>query len=163
MAMIPYQRFPVQGQWEITVQAPVRQVWAVLDNSANLPKWCGFFVKQTDGGPEQLNATRHCYLDMDGQQSEVWERTIDYEKERRIYWVMERDTGGLIGKILRTFVFGFQLIEQSNGTTKIVFTQYYNPANLFTRLLLVTVMKPKMGKTNQRLLQSLKSYVEQQA
>jgi len=153
----------VHGQWEILVQAPLHKVWAVLDNSANLPEWCGFFVKETDGGPEQLQATRHCYLDMEGQRSEVWERTIDYAKEQRIYWVMERDTGGLIGKILQTFVFGFQFEAQPNGSTKVIFEQYYQPANFFTRILLVTVMKPKMGKTNQRLLQSLKSYVEQQA
>lgn len=161
MSTIPYQTFPVRGKWEIVINAPVRQIWTVVDDSANLPRWCGFFVKQTDGGPEKLNATRHCHVEMGGQQSEVWERTVDYELEQRIFWTMERDTGGLIGKILRTFVFGFKLEKSANNATRVVFEQYYQPANFLTHLLLITLMKPKMGKTNQQLLQSLKTYVEQ--
>lgn len=50
---------PLQGTWEVVIHRPVFDVWRVLDDSANLPRWCDFFVKETTGTTTARGAGAH--------------------------------------------------------------------------------------------------------
>lgn len=150
---------PLQGTWHVLVERPLAEVWRVLDDSANLTGWCGFFVKETNGGKEGPGATRDCVLETGGRRGQVHERCIEYTPQRRIIWTMERDTLGITG-MLRGFTFGFTLEPEGEGRTRVIFEQRWTPATLLARILVPLVMRRQMGRTNEQLLQALKAYVE---
>ena len=149
----------LQGTWEVVIHRPVLDVWRVLDDSANLPRWCDFFVKETTGGKEGLGATRECTLETGGRRGRVYERCVAYEPQRRILWTMERDTLGITG-MLRDFTFGFSIAPEDPGHTRVVFEQRWRPATLLARVLVPLVMRRQMARTNEQLLQALKAFVE---
>ena len=149
---------PVQGTWEITIDAPLDTVWAVLDDSSNLPRWCAFMVKDTTGGKEGLGAMRECTLDSGGRRGRVKERCIDYEPRRRIRWIMDDDTLG-ITRMLDGFSFGFTLREVTPAQTCVVFDQRWRPRTWLAKILAPLVMRRQMARTNMRLLNSLRDYL----
>ncbi|TPV93241.1 MAG: SRPBCC family protein [Myxococcales bacterium FL481] len=150
---------PRQGQWTITAHASLSEIWAVISDSANLPKWCTFMVKETTGGQERLGARRSCTLDTGGRQGRVHERCIEYEPPRRIMWTMDDDTLGMTN-MLDGLAFGFELKPLDAKRTEIVFEQYWKPRTLAAKILAPLVLRRQMSRTNTRLLAHLRDFVD---
>ncbi|MTI31388.1 SRPBCC family protein [Xanthovirga aplysinae] len=147
------------GSWKITIHSSLQGVWKILNDSSNMAIWGRSFVKHTTAGKEYLGAVRNCELQMGNKIGKVKEETIIYKPTSEIFWKMKEDNLGM-KNIMNEFVFGFTTKSIDCQITEVQFEQYYRPSNIFKRLLVKLMMKPKMGKTNKVLLQDLKRLIE---
>jgi hypothetical protein len=80
-------RWEPQGTSEILIRATPERIWALLEDSTRLSEWATL-VKRTTGTLEVLGAVRECDVELDGKPGRVVERCVEYDRLRRIGWLM---------------------------------------------------------------------------
>lgn len=151
----------IQGRNEILIDATPEQVFAVLEDSSRVPEYMQA-VKQIDvpsGRREEVGATRSCQVDMEGKHGEVTERCIELVKNRRISFVVERDSFGFL-KMFEDFGFSFILEPRGDRQTLVALEGFYRERSLLARIMNSMMMKRKLHQLRSGILAGLKVSVQ---
>ncbi len=145
-----------QGSSEITIKTRPEQIWAILEDSTRLAEWAPM-VKHTTGKTESLGSTRTCQVEWEGRKDQVVERCVEAVPNKKIAWVMEQ---GMMKKMFSKISFWFVLESQDSNTTLLRLGFLYEPKHLPARLLYSLMMKQKLEKLRQSLLENLRNLAE---
>ncbi len=151
-----------QGTSEVTIRTTPEKIWALLEDSTRLPEWAKLVKRptRTTGKLEVLGAVRECDVEFDGKPGRVVERCVEYDRHRRIGWLMVEDSLGF-SRMLSDLGFDFVLEPTGQGETRVLNTTYYRPKGLLAKLLSALVMRRKMRGIRERVLGNLKRLTEE--
>lgn len=146
------------GQDEITIDAPSRAVFSLLQDSTLLPRWMPV-VKATTGQHQVLGAIRECEVNISGRRGRMREECSECIPYRRIAWRVLSETVGF-DVMIRDFQFSFELIESGPRDTRVIHRSSYAPKHAFGLLLLRLVGRRKFHQVRVRALLNLKQLSE---
>jgi hypothetical protein len=106
--------------------------------------------------------TRHCNVELGGRTGTMTERCVEFVSHRRAGYVVDDDTLGF-GRMLLDYGFAITLDPRSDRTTALRIDTYYTPRNLLYALLNRLVLRRRMGKLVDGLLQGLKQISERRS
>lgn len=147
-----------QGSSEITVKTGSEEIFAILENSQRLPQWMPP-VKSTSGHMEALGSVRKCEVNFEGRNGYVVEECVVFDRPRRIGWHLREDSIGF-SKMLQHFSFDFVLRQTGPAETRIVYTSYFEPRNLFSQVMIALMLRRKFGAIRQRVLENIRRLAE---
>lgn len=150
-----------QGSDELVIDAGAAEIWAVLEDSRHLSSWAPMVISTT-GTRVTVGSVRECEIDMDGKPGRVVERCVEAIPMQRIAWVLQEDTFGF-NKMLDNFGFAFELEPRGEGHTLVRTISYYEPKNVFARVMNVVMMRRKFASIRTRSLQGLQLVVESES
>jgi Polyketide cyclase / dehydrase and lipid transport len=136
-------------------------IWAVIADSRLLPQWTGVVkdVTYLDGEEEGVGMTRHCNVELGGRTGTMTERCVQFLPSRRAGYVVDDDTLGF-RRMLVDYGFTIALDPRSDRTTALRIDTYYTPRNPLYALLNRLVLRRRMRRTVDGLLQGLKQISE---
>jgi uncharacterized protein YndB with AHSA1/START domain len=155
----------MNGKHQVTrtveVDAEPAAIWRVIADSALLPQWAGVVKDVTYLGEAQegVGMTRHCNVELGGRSGTMTERCVEFVPNRRAGYVVDDDTLGF-NRMLRDYGFTLTLEPRSHVTTALRIDTYYTPRNPPYALLNRLVLKQRMRKIVDGLLQGLKQLSE---
>ena len=142
------------------IERPLESVWAVLVDSAALPKWNPqvHSVATDSSLPEGEGAVRRCSVSLNGKSGVMVERIAAFKPLESIsYSVVEESFG--FDKMVADF--GFEMsIRATAAGTRVTSKTFYRPRNVLVRLLNALVLRRQMAGTVAGMLLGLKRYVE---
>lgn len=119
-----------------TIKRPVEDVWAVISNVENNPKWSSFALeaKQTSPGPIGVGTTAHFVGKFLGRRMESESVITEFEPNRKYSW--ESKSGPFPMK-------GSTALEQIDGGTRVTGTVEAEPGGFFklAEPLVITMAK----------------------
>ncbi len=119
-----------------TIKRPVEDVWAVMSNVENNPKWSSFALeaKQTSTGPIGVGTTARFVGKFLGRRMESESVITEFEPNRRYSW--ENKSGPFPLK-------GSTALEQIDGSTRVTGTIEGEPGGFFklAEPLVITMAK----------------------
>jgi uncharacterized protein YndB with AHSA1/START domain len=151
----------MNGRHQVTrtveVDADPAAIWGVIADSALLPQWASVVKDVTYLGQEQegVGMTRHCNVELGGRTGTMTERCVEFDPNRRAGYVVDDDTLGF-NRMLRDYGFTITLEPRSDPTTALRIDTYYTPRNPLYALLNRLLLKRRMRKLVDGLLQGLK-------
>jgi carbon monoxide dehydrogenase subunit G len=148
----------LQVKNETVVQAPIGLVWSVITDIHQLHK-VNPGVVQATGRMDEVGETRTCEIKNNGKIGTMTERLIELVPEKKTVWTIVSDSLGM-SKMLTDTRFVFYLDRINDTTTHLSNETYYLPANLFARLMNELVIKRMIIKTQQQILNNIKSLTE---
>ena len=136
-------------------------IWGVIADSTLLPQWAGVVKDVTYLGEEQegVGMTRHCNVELGGRTGTMTERCVEFLPSRRAAYVVDDDTLGF-RRMLLDYGFAITLDPRSDRTTALRIDTYYTPRNPLYGLLNRLVLRRRMRRTVDGLLQGLKQISE---
>ena len=144
----------LQARNEAIINAPISSIWAIITDINLLHKVNPGVIKAT-GRMDKLGETRTCV----GEKGTMVEKLIELVPEKKTVWTIESDTMGM-SKMLKETKFGFNLEKISDNKTKVVNETYYEPANLFAKIMNGIMIKKKVSKAQEQILTNIKSLTE---
>lgn len=149
-----------QGSNEITIDAPVSEVWEVLQNSSLMPNWLSMvkrveITSERKVGPEE---TRKCAVKFRGKSGYIVERCIEFVHGKHLSYSVDEDSLGF-NRLFSDYKFSYTTTPQTPTVTLCRMELFCEPRNFFSRIINV-LMKYEFSKTRQHILNSLKAYVE---
>jgi hypothetical protein len=148
----------LQARNEVIVNAPVKNIWAVITD-INLLQRTNPGVMKATGRMDLQGETRTCEFDNKGKRGEMTERLIELVPEKKTVWTIESDTMGM-SKMLKETRFCFELEKLDDNKTRVVNESYYQPANFIVGLMNELMMKRKMRHIQEQILTNIKSLAE---
>jgi len=148
-----------QGRDEVVIDAPARTVFSVLQDSIVLPRWMPM-VKATTGKREVSGSIRECEVSFAGKEGQVTEKCIDCVPNKRIAWLLVKDTLGF-NKMLEDFSFSFELIEKGENKTLVVNESFFKPKNFMAKIMVWLMIKRKFHQVRMTALTNLKKFSEE--
>lgn len=148
----------LQARNEAIINAPVRDVWAIITDIQLLQKVNPGVIKAS-GRMDKQGETRTCEMNNGGRIGTMTEVLIELVPEKKTVWAIKNDTMGM-SKMLKDTSFCFYLEKIDENKTKIVNESYYQPANLLVKLMNVLMMKRKMRQIQGQILNNIKSIAE---
>jgi uncharacterized protein YndB with AHSA1/START domain len=151
----------MNGRHQVTrtveVDADPAAIWGVIADSALLPQWASVVkdVTYLGQGQEGVGMTRHCNVELGGRTGTMTERCVEFDPNRRVGYVVDDDTLGF-SRMLRDYGFTITLEPRSDRTTGLRIDTYYTPRNPLYALLNRLLLKRRMRKLVDGLLQGLK-------
>jgi len=103
--------------------------------------------------------TRHCNVDLGGRTGTTTERCVELLPNRRAGYVVDDDTLGF-HRMLVDYGFTITLDPRSDRTTALRIDTYHTPRNPLYALLHRLVLRRRMRRTVDGLLQGLKQISE---
>jgi carbon monoxide dehydrogenase subunit G len=149
----------LQVRNETVINAPISKIWNIITDINMLPKVNPGVVSAT-GRMDKLGETRTCEIDNKGRKGTMTEKLIELIPEQKTVWTIESDTMGM-GKMLSGTKFCFSLEKIDNYKTKVVNETYYDPANLFAKIMNGIMMKKMISKAQTTILNNIRSLTEQ--
>jgi uncharacterized protein YndB with AHSA1/START domain len=145
----------------VEVAADPSAIWGIIADSALLPQWAGVVKDVTYLGEAQegVGMTRHCNVELGGRTGTMTERCVEFVPDRRASYVVDDDTLGF-NRMLRDYGFTITLEPRSERTTALRIDTYYTPRNPLYALLNRLLLKQRMRKVVDGLLQGLKQISE---
>lgn len=140
---------------QVTVQAPVEQVWAAIQDPGKHVTWHPFATRIE--GAHTLGDTRECSVLVGGKPGTTRERCSTYEEARAITWSVEQDSSGF-SRMVSDWRTGFSLEPQGSGATLVTARSLFTP-RLPTRLMMPMIRR-KFHQTQRAILGGLKQYAE---
>ena len=136
-------------------------IWGVIADSRLLPQWAGVVTDVTYLGEteEGVGMTRHCNVEFGGRSGTMTERCVEFVPSRRAGYVVDDDTLGF-HRMLVDYGFAITLDPRSDHATALRIDTYYTPRNLLYALLNRLVLRRRMRRTVDGLLQGLKQISE---
>ncbi|MFL5881626.1 MAG: SRPBCC family protein, partial [Actinomycetota bacterium] len=110
-------------------------------------------------GQEGVGMTRHCNVELGGRSGTMTERCVEFVPNRRAGYVVDDDTLGF-HRMLVDYGFTITLDPRSDRTTALRIDTYYTPRNPLYGLLNRLVLRRRMRRTVDGLLQGLKQISE---
>jgi uncharacterized protein YndB with AHSA1/START domain len=137
-------------------------IWDVIADSTLLPQWAGVVTDVTylGDGQEGVGMTRHCNVELGGRTGTMTERCVEFVPSRRAGYVVDDDTLGF-HRMLLDYGFAITLEPRSDHATALRIDTYYTPRNRLYGLLNRLVLRRRMRRTVDGLLQGLKEISEQ--
>jgi uncharacterized protein YndB with AHSA1/START domain len=148
----------LQARNEITINAPVSSVWAVITDINLLHKINPGVVTAT-GRMDKEGETRTCEMNNKGRKGTMTEKLIELVPEKKTVWAIENDTMGM-KKMLSGTRFCFYLEKLGDNKTRVINESYYQPITLMAKVMNVLMMKRMMGKIQGQILSNIKSITE---
>jgi uncharacterized protein YndB with AHSA1/START domain len=155
----------MNGKHQITrtveVATDPAAIWGVIADSTLLPQWAGVVEDVTYLGEmeEGVGMTRHCNVELGGRIGTMTERCVEFLPSRRAAYVVDDDTLGF-RRMLVDYGFAITLDPRSDRTTTLRIDTYYTPRTPLYELLNRLVLRRRMGKLVDGLLQGLKQISE---
>jgi uncharacterized protein YndB with AHSA1/START domain len=145
----------------IEVATDPAAIWGVIADSTLLPQWAGVVTDVTylGGEEEGVGMTRHCNVELDGRSGAMTERCVEFVPNRRAGYVVDDDTLGF-QRMLVDYGFTITLEPRSDRTTTLRIDTYYTPRNPLYALLNRLLLRRRMRRTVDGLLQGLKQISE---
>jgi uncharacterized protein YndB with AHSA1/START domain len=145
----------------LAVAAEPAAIWGVIADSTLLPQWTGVVTRVTylGGEEEGVGMTRHCDVELGGRNGTMTERCVEFVPNRRAAYVVDDDTLGF-HRMLRDYGFTITLEPRSERSTALRIDTYYTPRNPLYGLMNRLVLRRRMRKTVDGLLQGLKEISE---
>ncbi len=148
----------LQAHNEITINAPISKVWAIITDITLLDKINPGVISAT-GRMDKQGETRTCEMENGGRKGTMTEKLVELVHEKKTIWVIENDTMGM-GKMLIDPRFCFYLEKVDDNKTKIINESYYHPANFMVKVMNSLMMKRKMGQIQEQILSNIKTLAE---
>ena len=148
----------LQARNETIINAPISSVWAIITDINLLPK-VNPGVVTAKGRMDKQGETRTCDMNNNGRKGTMTEKLVELVHEKKTVWVIETDTMGM-KKMINDPRFCFYLEKVSDNKTKIINESYYDPANLFVKIMNTLMMKKKMGQIQEQILTNIKTIAE---
>jgi hypothetical protein len=155
----------MNGKQQVTrtvqVHADLAAIWGVIADSSLLPQWAGVVKDVTYLGDEEegVGMTRHCNVDLGGRTGTMTERCIEFDPNRRASYVVDEDTLGF-DRMLVDYGFTITLDPLSDRATALRIDTYYTPRNPLYALVNRLLLRRRMRKLVDGLLQGLKQFSE---
>jgi uncharacterized protein YndB with AHSA1/START domain len=155
----------LNGKHQITrtieVATDPAAIWGVIADSRLLPQWAGVVKDVTLLGEmeEGVGMTRQCNVELGGRTGTMTERCVEFVPGRRAAYVVDDDTLGF-RRMLVDYGFAIALDPQSDRTTTLRIDTYYTPRNPLYALLNQLVLRRRLRRTVDGLLQGLKQISE---
>ena len=139
-------------------------IWGVIADSTLLPQWAGVVTDVTYLGDQEegVGMTRHCNVELGGRTGTMTERCVEFVPSRRAGYVVDDDTLGF-HRMLLNYGFAITLEPRSDGATELRIDTYYTPRTRLYELLNRLVLRRRMGKLVDGLLQGLKQISERRS
>jgi uncharacterized protein YndB with AHSA1/START domain len=139
-------------------------VWGVIADSTLLPQWTGVVTDVTCLGDQEegVGMTRHCNVELGGRTGTMTERCVEFFPSRRAGYVVDDDTLGF-HRMLLDYGFAITLEPRSDRTTALRIDTYYTPRTPLYGLLNRLVLRRRMRKLVDGLLQGLKQISERRS
>jgi hypothetical protein len=156
----------MNGKHQVTrtveVAAAPAAIWGVIADSALLPQWAGVVKDVTYLGDreEGVGMTRHCNVELGGRTGTMTERCVEFIPNRRASYVVDDDTLGF-QRMLVDYGFTITLDPLSDRATALRIDTYYTPRSPLYGLLNRLLLRQRMRKLVDGLLQGLKQISEQ--
>lgn len=150
---------PLQLDQKITINKSVEEVWEVFNDQSLLTKWTqdvqssSFDDRMASPGQLRKNT---CVVN--GKQGTIETRCVNMLGKERAEFIVEKDSFGMT-KILVGMSFAAEFREVSKGVTEFSMLSHYTPKNFLLKML-NPVIKMKMGKEVQVMIEGLKNFVE---
>lgn len=148
----------LQVRSEAIINAPVRNIWALITNIDQLPKVNPGVVKAW-GRMDILGETRTCDINNNGRTGTMTEKLIELIPQQRTVWTIETDTLGM-GRMLRHTQFIFNLEKVSEVQTKVISETYYVPATFIARVMNALMIRKMIAKAQEQILTNIKLLTE---
>ena len=148
----------LQARNEAIINAPVSSVWAIITDINLLPK-VNPGVITAKGRMDKQGETRTCDMNNNGRKGTMTEKLVELVHEKKTVWVIENDTMGM-KKMINDPRLCFYLEKVGDNKTKIINESYYDPANLFVKIMNALMMKKKMRQIQEQILSNIKSIAE---
>jgi uncharacterized protein YndB with AHSA1/START domain len=155
----------MNGKHQITrtvqVATDPAAIWEVVADSRLLPQWASVvtdvsYVGETEEG---VGMTRHCSVELGGRSGTMTERCVEFLPNRRAGYVVDDDTLGF-HRMLVDYGFTITLEPRSDRTTTLRIDTYYTPRNPLYGLLNRLVLRRRLRRTVDGLLEGLKEISE---
>ena len=158
----------MNGKHQITrtvqVATDPAAIWGVIADSRLLPQWAGVVKDVTYLGEteEGVGMTRQCGVEFGGRTGTMTERCVEFLPARRAGYVVDDDTLGF-HRMLVDYGFAITLDPRSHRTTALRIDTYYTPRNPLYALLNRLVLRRRMRRTVDGLLQGLTQISERRS
>ncbi len=151
----------IQGHNEVIIGAEAGRIWAVLEDSSNVPRYMRAVqtIDVAPGSRERVGATRTCQVEMEGRRGEVVERCVELVPNQRLTHVCDRDDFGF-SRLFDDFGFTFVLEPRGDGATLVRLEGFYRERGPLSRVMNALIMKRKLSALREAILRDLKSVVE---
>jgi uncharacterized protein YndB with AHSA1/START domain len=136
-------------------------IWGVIADSRLLPQWAGVVKDVTYLGEseEGVGMTRHCNVELGGRTGTMTERCVEFVPNRRAGYVVDDDSLGF-QRMLVDYGFTITLEPRADRATALRIDTYYTPRNPLYALLNRLVLRRRLRRTVDGLLQGLKEISE---
>jgi Polyketide cyclase / dehydrase and lipid transport len=137
-------------------------IWGIVADSTLLPQWARVVTDVTYLGGETeegVGMTRQCNVELGGRTGTMTERCVEFVPGRRAGYVVDDDTLGF-HRMLVDYGFAITLEPRSDRTTALRIDTYYTPRNPLYGLLNQLVLRRRLRRTVDGLLQGLKEISE---
>jgi hypothetical protein len=136
-------------------------IWGIIADSTLLPQWARVVtdVSYLGGEEEGVGMTRHCNVELGGRTGTMTERCVEFLPNRRASYVVDDDTLGF-NRMLVDYGFTITLEPRSDRTTALRIDTYYTPRNALYALLNQLLLRPRLRRTVDGLLDGLKEISE---
>jgi hypothetical protein len=158
----------MNGKHQITrtvqVATDPAAIWGVIADSRLLPQWAGVVTDVTYLGDQEegVGMTRQCSVEFGGRTGTMTERCVEFLPSRRAGYVVDDDTLGF-HRMLVDYGFAITLDPRSDRTTALRIDTYYTPRNPLYALLNRLVLRRRMRRIVDGLLQGLKQISERRS
>jgi Polyketide cyclase / dehydrase and lipid transport len=155
----------MNGKHQVTrtvqVATEAAAIWGIIADSTLLPQWARVVtdVSYLGGEEEGVGMTRHCNVELGGRTGTMTERCVEFLPNRRASYVVDDDTLGF-NRMLVDYGFTITLEPRSDRTTALRIDTYYTPRNALYALLNQLLLRRRLRRTVDGLLEGLKEISE---
>jgi hypothetical protein len=149
-----------QSKQEVLINAPLEKVWEYNQDLSKIAEYHPRVNKVDLISGKQfrdVNVSYQCHLS-DGKNTCV-EKDIEIIPMQKIVTLLPEDTMGLT-KLLPDYVVETNLIKIDDSVTKIEMLHFYSSSKIMIRLLNFLILKKKMAKQTQEMLDAMKKWIE---
>jgi hypothetical protein len=141
---------------EVTVNAPLAQVWKAIQDPGEHVAWHPF-ASRIDG-EHALGAVRTCAVQVGRKPGTTSERCTAYAEESTIMWTMEQDSSGF-SRMVADWQTGFSLAPEGPGATRVRAISQFRPRGPVVRVMMPAIRR-KFHQTQTAILNGLKQHAE---
>ena len=149
-----------QSRQEVIINAPLEKVWELNQDLSKIADYHPNVSKVELISGKQFRApgvSYQCHL-TDGKNTCI-EKDIEIIPMEKIVTLLPFDTMGLT-KLLPDYVVETNLSKVGNNTTKVEILHFYSTSKFFVWLLNCIIIKRKMAKQTQSMLNAMKKWIE---
>lgn len=141
---------------EVTVNAPLAQVWKAIQDPGEHVAWHPFATRID--GEHAPGAVRTCTLQIGRKPGTTRERCTAYVEENTIMWTVEHDSSGF-SRMVADWQTGFSLVPQGPAATRVRAISEFRPKGPVVRLMMPAIRR-KFHQTQRAILNGLKQHAE---
>lgn len=150
---------PLQLDQKIIINATKEKVWEIFNDQSLLPKWTQdvqvSHYAQRMASPGQLRKNE-CIVN--GKKGTIETRCVEMMDMDRAEFIVEKDSFGMT-EMLTNMSFAAEFKILGKQQTEFSMLSHYQPKNFLLRLM-NPIIKNKMGKEVELMLNGLKHYIE---